>query len=103
MLVIPTGPAGTLPWPGGESEPETRRPPVANVSYACAMSKGVTPWRRPPSGSAKLCEIGVRMPIERASAATRLGLTFIPTCTYTELSEYVVADRNVVIPAYASL
>ena len=101
---IPTGP-GTgrlLPcWPG-ESVPETIWPPVANVSYACAMSSGVTPSLRPPSDIARFVETFVRMPIRRASRATLRVLTCRATWAYTELSENVVALASVVTPAYAS-
>ena len=41
------------------------RTPISH-NFALALGglrQGVTPWRRPPSGSAKLCEIGVRMPM----------------------------------------
>src|SRR3954452_14661535 len=65
------------------------------------MSSGVTPWCRPPSAIATLWETGVRMPIRRASRATFLGPTRMPTWTYTELSEYVVASDRVRTPAYS--
>ena len=63
------------------------------------MSSGVTPWRRPPSAIARLVETGVRMPIRRASLATFLVPTCLPTCTKTALSEKVVALASVVTPA----
>ena len=66
------------------------------------MSSGVTPWRRPPSVIAKLCETGVRMPMRRARSATLRVPTLMPTCAYTALSENVVALRSVWMPAYAS-
>ena len=55
---MPTGPALLDP-----SVPVTRSPSAANVSYAWAMSSGVTPSFRPPSVIAGFADTGVRIPI----------------------------------------
>ena len=65
--------------PGSASVPLTRSPPWAIVSYACAMSSGVTPTVRPPMVIAGLVESGVVMPILRASRAMREVPTRRPT------------------------
>ena len=36
----------------------------------------------------------VRIPMSWASAATRFGFTFMPSCAKTELSEVAVADQS---------
>ena len=78
--------------------PVTRRPSAANVSYACAMSSGVTPCLRPPSVIARFAETGVRIPICRASRAMRLVPTWMPTAANTELSDAVSAPASVFVP-----
>ena len=78
--------------------PYTRSPPLANVSYACAMSSGVTPFLRPPSVIAQLLETLVRIPIRSASRAIFRVPILMPTCANTELSENVIARARVVIP-----
>ena len=80
-------------------EPVIRRPCSANVSYAWAMSSGVTPCLRPPSVIAGFDETGVRMPILSASRATFFVPTWRPTAAKTELSEYVSALASVDEPA----
>jgi hypothetical protein len=90
---MPTGPARLAP-----SVPDTRRPSAANVSYACAMSSGVTPCRRPPSVIARFDDTGVRMPIRRARRATFLVPTLMPTAANTELSDAVSAPARVFVP-----
>ena len=62
------------------------------------MSSAVTPVFRPPSVIAGLRETGVRMPSSSALRATRRRPAFMPTCTYTELSESVVADARLAEP-----
>src|SRR4051812_29798125 len=66
------------------------------------MSSGVTPCLRPPSVIAQLWETGVRMPIRRASRATRLVPILMPTCAKTELSEWVSAFSSEETPKYSS-
>ena len=92
-LEMPTGPSSLEP-----SVPEMRRPPVWKVSYACAMSSGVTPCSSPPSVIARFEETGVRIPILRVSFATRLVPTSMPAAAYTALSEYVSALASVRCP-----
>ena len=57
-----------------------KRPRWASVWYACAMSSGVTPSRRPPSVMAQLVDSGVRIPIRPASRAIRRVPVLMPTC-----------------------
>ena len=66
------------------------------------MSSGVTPWLRPPSAVARFVDTLVRMPASRASFDTPFMPISFATCTYTALSEKVVARASVCDPAYAS-
>ena len=59
--------------------PLTRSPPWAIVSYAWAMSSGVTPTVSPPIVIAGLVDSGVVMPIRWASRAILRVPTFSPT------------------------
>ena len=98
---MPTGP-GARPSRGlsapGLSVPYTRSPPLAKVSYACAMSSGDTPCFRPPSVIAQLVETLLRMPMRSASRAILRVPILMPTWANTELSEKVVARPSVVMP-----
>ena len=84
---MPVGPLFGVPSVGLN----TRLPPVANVSYACAMSSGVTPIFIAPRIIAGLGETGERIPMCMASLATRLvpvrPSAWSPRREYTELSE----------------